>query len=83
MPGDRGSAVIACHVDDKTAPAVFFHLKDLKQDDEIIITNDSDEKLIFKVDKQVFPMDDAPFSEIAGYTSRQMLNLITCTGPFD
>lgn len=83
-PGNRGSAVIAGHVDDKTGPSVFFNLEDMENGEEIIITGENDKRLIFKVvGKEVFPRNDAPISEIFGYTSRRMLNLITCTGDFD
>lgn len=83
-PGDRGSAVIAGHVDDKTGPGVFFDLKQLQKGDEIEVTGEDGQKLVFEVvDKQRFPKDDAPIDDIFGYTSRRMLNLITCIGEFD
>ncbi|GAA0614661.1 hypothetical protein GCM10009001_34920 [Virgibacillus siamensis] len=83
-PGERGSAVIAGHVDDKTGPGVFFNLKDLQKGDEVKIMNKDGKQLVFEVvGKEIFPMDDAPVKQIFGYTSRQMLNLVTCTGPFD
>lgn len=83
-PGERGSSVIAGHVDDKTGPGVFFDLKKLQKGDEIEILNDEGKKLIFEVvGKDIFPMDDAPVNDIFGYTPRRMLNLVTCTGPFD
>ncbi|UFT99050.1 class F sortase [Radiobacillus kanasensis] len=84
MPGDQGSAVIAGHVDDKSGPAVFFYLKELEAGNQVIITGAKGEKLTFEVvGKEVFPQNDAPVEDIFGYTSRRMLNLITCTGPFD
>ncbi|WP_174612975.1 class F sortase [Virgibacillus ihumii] len=83
-PGERGSAVIAGHVDDKTGPGVFFNLKDLQKGDEVKIKNKDGKRLVFEVvGKEIFPMDDAPVKQIFGYTSRRMLNLVTCTGPFD
>ncbi|GGJ90749.1 hypothetical protein GCM10007063_11700 [Lentibacillus kapialis] len=83
-PGERGSAVIDGHVDDKTGPGVFFDLEDMKKGDEVEVFNDEGDKLVFEVvDKQVFPMNDAPVEDIFGYTSRRMLNLVTCTGTFD
>lgn len=83
-PGERGSAVIAGHVDDKTGPGVFFNLKELQKGDQVKITNNGGEQLVFEVvGKEIFPMDEAPVKDIFGYTSRRMLNLVTCTGPFD
>ncbi|MEN1968396.1 class F sortase [Lentibacillus sp. N15] len=84
MPGEQGSSVIAGHVDDKTGPGIFFNLKDLNKGDEVEVMDEDGKKLVFEVvDKQSFPMDDAPVKKIFGYTSRRMLNLVTCTGPFD
>lgn len=84
QPGAKGNSVLAGHVDNKTGPAVFFYLKDLKAGDEVIITGENGETLTFEVlDKKVFPMDDAPVEQIFGYSSRRALNLITCTGPFE
>jgi sortase A len=84
MPGERGSSVLAGHVDNKTGPAVFFDLKDLSKGDEVIIHGKNDEKLVFEVTgKEVYPMNDAPVEDIFGYTSRRSMKLITCTGPFD
>jgi sortase A len=84
MPGERGNSVLAGHVDSKTGPAIFFYLNKLEKGDEVIVTGENGEKLTFIVrDKKVFPKDNAPVSEIFGYTSRRMLNLITCTGTFD
>ncbi|BAC14619.1 hypothetical conserved protein [Oceanobacillus iheyensis HTE831] len=83
-PGNRGSAVIAGHVDDKTGPGVFFDLDKLKKDDEIEVIGEDGKKLTFKVvDTEVFHKDNAPIEDIFGYTSRRMLNLITCIGTFD
>ncbi|MBM7660175.1 LPXTG-site transpeptidase (sortase) family protein [Bacillus mesophilus] len=83
-PGDRGNAVLAGHVDSKTGPAIFFHLEKLQVGDEVIVTGEQGENLTFIVrDKKIFPKDNAPVFEIFGYTSRRMLNLITCTGTFD
>ncbi|WP_456276261.1 class F sortase [Bacillus sp. AK128] len=83
-PGDRGNAVLAGHVDSKTGPAIFFNLEKLEIGDEVVVTGEKGETLTFIVrDKKVFPKENAPVSEIFGYTSRRMLNLITCTGTFD
>ncbi|WP_042220413.1 class F sortase [Oceanobacillus manasiensis] len=83
-PGERGSSVIAGHVDDKTGPGVFFDLEKLKKGDEVEVTGEDGQKLVFEVvDKKRFPKDNAPIDDIFGYTSRRMLNLITCIGEFD
>jgi sortase A len=84
QPGAPGSAVINGHVDSKTGPAVFYHLKKLEKGDKIIVTNKEGEQRTFVViDKQVYPRNNAPLRKIFGYTHRSQLNLITCTGEFN
>ncbi|WP_234448086.1 class F sortase [Virgibacillus salexigens] len=56
----------------------------MKIGDEVNITGEDGRTLTFEVvDRQVFPKDDAPIEDIFGYTSRRMLNVITCIGTFD
>ncbi|MGM7702703.1 sortase domain-containing protein [Pseudalkalibacillus sp. Hm43] len=84
MPGAQGNSVIAGHVDDLTSPAVFYHLHKLKSGDEIIVEDESGQKLTFKVvQSDVYPRQDAPIENIFGFSYRSMLNLITCTGEYD
>ncbi|HET7628490.1 MAG TPA: class F sortase [Bacillales bacterium] len=81
-PGEKGSAVFAGHVDSKSGPAVFFNLKDLKKGD--LVKNEKGVTLIFQVyDKHAYPRNDAPLQRIFGYTSVQVIRLITCTGNFN
>lgn len=82
-PGNRGSSVIAGHVDDPTGEGVFYSLKDLKPGDEVQVSGDGETLTFEVVDSQVFPQDEAPIDDIFGYTSRRMLNLITCIGDYD
>lgn len=83
-PGSRGSAVLAGHVDSKTGPAIFFNLKDLKQGDEIIVTDKTGKALTFLVKKQEsYPRGSAPIDEIFQTSEGQNLNLITCSGTFN
>ncbi|WP_175987871.1 class F sortase [Bacillus sp. Marseille-Q1617] len=83
-PGDAGNAVLAGHVDDEKAPAIFFRLKELEIGDEIYLYDKNGERLTFVVrDKVAYQKDDAPLRKIFGPTDKRMLNLITCTGYFD
>ncbi|MGG4488029.1 sortase domain-containing protein [Metabacillus idriensis] len=83
-PGNRGSAVLAGHVDSKTGPAIFFNLKDLKQGDEIIVTDEKGTALTFIVKNQEsYPRGSAPIDEIFQTVEGQNLNLITCSGTFN
>ncbi|MCK1994665.1 class F sortase [Peribacillus muralis] len=83
-PGTKGNAVLAGHVDSKSGPAIFYHLKDLEKGDEITIKDKQGTTLTFVVKKkQSYPRDKAPLNEIFGYSKGRHLNLITCTGTFD
>ncbi|MDR0139650.1 class F sortase [Metabacillus idriensis] len=84
QPGENGNSVIAGHVDNKTGPAVFFRLKDIKPGEEVIVYGKDGEELTFVVqDKKAYPYDDAPLPSIFGFSQEKKLNLITCTGTFD
>lgn len=84
MPGERGNAVIAGHVDSKKGPAVFFYLKKLKAGDEVIISDDKGESLTFIVENiKSYPTELSPVNEIFDYSFQRHLNLITCTGIYD
>lgn len=84
LPGEKGNAVLAGHVDDEKKPAVFFELKELEPGDEILLQDESGETLTFVVrEKVAYQKDDAPLRTIFGPSEKRMLNLITCTGYFD
>jgi sortase A len=84
MPGQTGNAVMAGHVDNKTGPAIFFNLKNVKPGNEIIVENNKKEKVIFIVEKlKSYDYEEAPLEEIFGYSNSENLNLITCTGSYN
>ncbi|WP_409294685.1 sortase domain-bontaining protein [Peribacillus sp. SCS-26] len=83
-PGRIGSAVIDGHVDNKSGPAVFFRLKELKPGAEIILLDKKSKKMVFSVErKKSYPYNEAPIKEIFGTRDKARLNLITCTGLYD
>lgn len=83
-PGERGNSVIAGHVDSKKGPAVFFYLKNLKEGDEIIISDEKGKSLTFLVnDIKSYPTELSPVNDIFDYSYQSQLNLITCTGIYD
>lgn len=84
-PGERGSAVIAGHLDDITgAPAVFYNLNQLIEGDEVLITDKADKIQRFRVlRKEVYDFDKFPLQEVFDSKDRAYLNLITCDGSFD
>ncbi|MDX6152739.1 class F sortase [Marinococcus sp. PL1-022] len=83
-PGQQGNAVIAGHVNDRSGPAVFYHLDKLEQGDLIEVTGESGETITFEMKSAAsYPYDDAPIQQIFGASSERSLQLITCTGEFD
>lgn len=83
-PGDRGPAVLVGHVDSYTGPAVFYGVKDLRKDDEIVVTRTDGSKVRFAVyDRETVQKDDFPTAKVYGDTDGAELRLVTCGGPFD
>lgn len=83
-PGEKGSAVIAGHLDSTTDRAVFWDLHKLKAGDKVLLKDESGAKLTFQVmSSQPYPFDRAPLEKIFGPAGVPMLNLITCNGTFD
>ena len=83
-PGERGSAVIAGHVDSFYGPAVFFRLIEISPGDEIFIDRRDGSTAVFTAvrieqhDKESFPTQ-----AVYGVTPDPQLTLITCGGEFD
>jgi LPXTG-site transpeptidase (sortase) family protein len=81
VPGDEGSAVILGHVDTKTAPAVFYKLKDMREGQVIKVVRSDGKVAQYRVDtieqisKNRFPADKVYLED--------GLRLITCGGAFD
>ncbi len=83
-PGERGAAVVAGHVDSKSGPAVFFHLRALRRGDSIEITlkDRSNVRYVVTSSAQV-PKNHFPTERVYAQTWRPTLRLITCGGEFD
>lgn len=84
-PGEKGSAVVAGHLDGVNGePVIFFNLNSLNQGDFVTITDDKNNKYRFVVyDKRVYPYDQLPLTDIFASNENTSLNLITCDGVFD
>lgn len=84
-PGEKGSAVIAGHLDRVSgAPAVFYHLNDLQPGDIVKVQLQNDSVLQFRViNKKAYPSDTLPLEEIFNTQDKSRLNLITCNGTFN
>ncbi len=81
-PGERGSAVIAGHLDRPGGnPAVFWRLRELHVGDEVQVVDTQGKTLHFHVTRIAsYPPQQAPVQDIFGNTAGSFLNLTTCAG---
>ena len=81
-PGERGSAVIAGHLDRPGGtPAVFWRLRDLHIGDIVLVVDAHGKTLRFHVTRMLYyPPQAAPVQDIFGNTAGSFLNLTTCAG---
>ncbi|MER5637321.1 class F sortase [Kitasatospora sp. NPDC002227] len=83
-PGERGSAVVAGHVDTRTGPAVFLMLHLLTPGSTVDITREDGITATFVVDStQTYPKNAFPDAKVYGDTEDAQLRLITCGGAYD
>ncbi len=81
VPGDPGASVIIGHVDTKTAPAVFYRLRDLRKGAVVKVSRSDGKVAKYQVDSvQEVPKTDFPTERV--YTT-DGLRLVTCGGVFD
>lgn len=84
VPGAKGPAIIAAHVDSKSGPAVFKRLRELKPGDEVVVTRADRSDVIFVVDRvESHPKNRFPTKAVYNPTPDATLRLITCGGSFD
>lgn len=84
LPGTRGPAVIAAHVDSVDGPDVFFRLKELAKGDKITVELADGSKAKFIVTRaEQQRKEDLPVERIWNDTDEVELRLITCGGEFD
>lgn len=83
-PGERGPAVIVGHVDSKSGPGVFYHLRALRHGDLIKVLLRDGSTVRFAVHSSLAaPKDNFPTRLVYGRTKRPTLRLITCDGVFN
>ncbi|GGW76941.1 class F sortase [Streptomyces lucensis JCM 4490] len=83
-PGERGTAIIAGHVDTKTSAAVFAGLYALRPGDRFSVERADGRTAQFVVDDaENFPKDDFPSRRVYADTARPEVRLITCSGDYD
>lgn len=84
LPGNKGSAVMAGHIDGpKGQPAVFAGLGKLQKGDTLQVVDSNNMTIPFTVrEARTYGQDEQP-SEVFNATDNAHLNLITCTGTWD
>lgn len=84
-PGEKGSAVIAGHLDRATgAPAVFYFLSKLEIGDQIFVIDQVGITHEFKVvNKESYDFTQVPIDSVFNSTDKSRLNLITCGGSWN
>ncbi|MEU8923328.1 class F sortase [Kitasatospora sp. NPDC048545] len=83
-PGERGSAVVAGHVDTTKGPAVFLLLSLLLPGNKVEVSRADGTVAVFSVDSvETFAKDAFPDKKVYGKTPDAQLRLITCGGAYD
>lgn len=82
VPGERGSAVLAGHLDNGLALAgVLKRLQEVHVGDDVGVTTKDGTKLVFRVAEiNTYPFRDAPVDLIFNRDDAARLNIITCAG---
>ena len=81
LPGEKGSAVIAGHVDNGIGTkAVFGDLKNIREGDQIYVEMEKGVKTHFTVVSISMYNFDAPTNEVFNQNDNSYLKLITCGG---
>ncbi|MFE5603630.1 class F sortase [Streptomyces coelicoflavus] len=83
-PGEKGTSIIAGHVDTKTSAAVFARLDQLDKGDKFQVERADGRKATFVVDSlETFAKDEFPSERVYGDAERPEVRLITCAGDYD
>lgn len=83
-PGEKGTSVIAGHVDTTTSAAVFANLDDLEPGDRFSVERADGQTANFVVDSaETFEKDDFPSKRVYDNAKRPEVRLITCAGDYD
>jgi len=83
-PGEQGAAVILGHVDSKSGPGVFYHLRALRRGDRIRIRLVNRKTIQFVVTgSKESPKSHFPTKLVFAHTAVPTLRLVTCGGGFN
>ncbi|MFC8512176.1 class F sortase [Streptomyces sp. NPDC057257] len=82
-PGERGTAIVAGHVDNADGPAVFYDLGALRKGTGIEVDRRDGSVALFTVDAvEVYDAKHFPDEKVYGAASRPELRVITCGGGY-
>lgn len=82
-PGERGTAIVAGHVDNADGPAVFYDLGALKKGSRIEVDRRDGGTALFSVDAvEVYGAEHFPDEKVYGAADRPELRVITCGGGY-
>ncbi|MEU6550168.1 class F sortase [Streptomyces sp. NPDC046915] len=82
-PGERGTAIVAGHVDNTEGPAVFYGLGALRRGAAIEIARQDGSVAVFTVDAvEVYSARNFPDEKVYGAAKRPELRVITCGGGY-
>lgn len=82
-PGERGTSIVAGHVDNADGPAVFFRLGALRRGATVEVDRRDGGTAVFTVDAvEVYDARDFPDEKVYGAATRPELRVITCGGGY-
>ncbi|OON72722.1 class F sortase [Streptomyces tsukubensis] len=82
-PGDKGTAVVVGHVDNRQGPAVFYGLGSLKKGNHVEVADKDGHTAVFEVyGVEVFAKDRFPGERVYASTGSAELRVITCGGGY-
>jgi sortase (surface protein transpeptidase) len=82
-PGERGTAIVAGHVDNAEGPAVFYRLGALRKGSTVEVDRRDGGTAVFTVDSvEVYDARDFPDEKVYGAARHPELRVITCGGGY-
>jgi sortase (surface protein transpeptidase) len=82
-PGRKGPALLAGHVDSRSAPAVFYRLRELRSGDAVTVIDSAGSHRFRVTGEQRAGKASFPTRRVYGDTPKPALRLVTCGGPWD
>ncbi|MES5817820.1 class F sortase [Streptomyces sp. RG80] len=82
-PGEKGTAVVVGHVDNRLGPAVFYGLGALKKGNRVEVRRNDGKTAVFEIyGIEVFEKNNFPGDRVYGSKGTPELRVITCGGGF-